>query len=260
MKKRDKAKIRLIVLIALILIAIILLILLFSPIFNIRNIDVGGSLKYSHEEIVNSSELKLGENAFRRLRIAPEAIFELRLLDAEKKIKQLPYVKECTVKIVFPNSIRIQITDRDPAAYLVYFDNYLTVDEQGFVLEVGNNKSGDNLKEIRGIDFNKYSLGGQLEASDISLIRIGVEIISTINRSDGDSETKLADVLDWVDIINDSSAMISLDNRIIVRFNPKDKLQYTMDFTKEIFFKKISTNESGRIEFSGDQYPNFTPD
>ena len=54
--------------------------------------------------------------------------------------------------------------------------------------------------------------------------------------------------------------MISLDNRIIVRFNPKDKLQYVVDFTKEVFFKKISAQEKGRLEFSGDQNPSFIPD
>ena len=86
------------------------------------------------------------------------------------------------------------------------------------------------------------------------------EIINTIRNSDEYTNIKLADVLDWVDMVSDNSAIMSLDNRIIVRFNPKDKLQYTIDFTKEIFFKKISTKETGRIEFSGDQNPSFIPD
>ena len=99
-----------------------------------------------------------------------------------------------------------------------------------------------------------------MEESEISLILTGVEIINTINNSDSSTTVKLADVLDWVDVVSENNAIMSLDNRIIVRFNPKDKLQYTIDFTKEIFFKKISTKETGRLEFSGDQNPNFIPD
>ena len=99
-----------------------------------------------------------------------------------------------------------------------------------------------------------------MEESEISLIITGVEIINTINNSDKTTDIKLADVLDWVDVISENNAILSLDNRIIVRFNPKDKLQYTIDFTKEIFFKKISTKETGRIEFSGNQNPSFIPD
>jgi hypothetical protein len=164
------------------------------------------------------------------------------------------------VSIVFPDKVLIKITDRKPAAYLVYFDNFITVDEQGFVLEAAHSKPVGDLKEIRGIDFSRYVLGGQLETSNITLIRVGVDIINAINRSDENSDIKLADVLDWVDIINENDAMLSLDNRVIVRFDPKDKLQYYIDFTKEIFFKKISTQESGRLEFSGDQNPSFIPD
>lgn len=260
MKKRGRAKTRLKILLFLIGSAFVLLFLLFAPIFNIKHIEVKGSEKYTSDEIIAASEISIGENGFRKLNIYPQALLELRLLDSEENIVKLPYVKTCTVKLVFPDKVLIQVVDRMPAAYLIYFDNYLTVDEQGYVLDADHNKPSGDLKEIRGIEFAKYALGGQLEASDISQIRTGVEIINTIKRSDETSETKLAEVLDWVDIISENNVMLSLDNRIIVRFNPKDKLQYTIDFTKEIFFKKISTQETGRIEFSGGQNPSFIPD
>lgn len=260
MKKNRHAKTRLKILIFILVLALSLVILLFAPIFNVESIEVKGSSRYTAEKVIETSEIVIGENGFRKLRLKAEAILELRLLDSEEKICQLPYVKSCTVKIAFPDRIEIQITEREPAAYIVYFDNYLTVDDQGFVLEAGNTEPPPDLKEIRGIEFKKYTIGGQLEESEISLIQTGVEIINTIKISDETTTFKLADVLDWVDMISEHNSMISLDNRIIVRFNPKDKLQYTIDFTKEVFFKKISTKETGRLEFSGDQNPSFIPD
>jgi len=260
MKKKRRAKTRLKILIFVFVLALCLVFLLFAPMFNIKSIEVEGSSRYTVEKIIEKSGIVIGENGFRKLRMKPEAILDLRLLDSEEKIGQLPYVKTCIVKIVFPDRIKIQITEREPAAYIVYFDNYLTVDAQGYVLEAGHIEPQQGLKEIRGIDFKKYTIGGQLEESEISLILTGVEIINTINNSDSSTAVKLADVLDWVDVVSENNAIISLDNRIIVRFNPKDKLQYTIDFTKEIFFKKISTKETGRLEFSGDQNPNFIPD
>lgn len=260
MKKKGHAKTRLKIFIFIFVLALCLVFLLFAPFFNIKSIKVEGSSRYTAEKIIETSGIMIGENGFRKLRLDPEAILELRLFDSEEKIGQLPYVKSCTVKIVFPDSIIIHITEREPAAYIVYFDNYLTVDAQGYVLEAGNSEPPQGLKEIRGIDFKKYTIGGQLEESEISLIITGVEIINTINNSDKTTDIKLADVLDWVDVISENNAILSLDNRIIVRFNPKDKLQYTIDFTKEIFFKKISTKETGRIEFSGNQNPSFIPD
>jgi cell division protein FtsQ len=260
MKKKKRSKARFKILLALLALAFALLFLMFAPIFNIKYIEVIGSEKYTDEEIIAASGIRIGDNGFRKLKITPESLFEFRILDSEEGIKRLSYVNTCKVSIVFPDKVLIKITDRKPAAYLVYFDNFITVDEQGFVLEAAHSKPVGDLKEIRGIDFSRYVLGGQLETSNITLIRVGVDIINAINRSDENSDIKLADVLDWVDIINENDAMLSLDNRVIVRFDPKDKLQYYIDFTKEIFFKKISTQESGRLEFSGDQNPSFIPD
>lgn len=260
MKKNRRVKRRLKVFLVMVGLAIVLLFLLYAPIFNITAIEVEGSKKYTNEKITEASGINIGENGFRLLPLKPEAILELRLLDSEERINQLPYVKASTVKLIFPDKVSIKITEREPAAYLVYFDNYLIVDDQGFVLEVQNEKPKGILKEIRGIDFDKYSIGGQLEASDISLIRTGVTIINTIKTSDEVTSLKLFDVLDWVDMVDRNSAMMSLDKRVIVRFDPQDKLQYTIDFTKEVFFKKISSTETGRLEFSGNQNPGFIPD
>lgn len=260
MKKRRRVKRRLIVFLFMVGSTVILLFLLFAPIFDIKEIEVYGSSKYTDEAIKETASIIIGENGFRQLRLKPEAILELRLLDSEERIKELSYVKTCTVRLQLPDRVSITITEREPAAYLVYFDNYLIVDEQGFVLEVKNEKPEGSLKEIRGIDFAKYSIGGQLEASDISLIRTGVAILNTVKTSDEHTSIKLFDVLDWVDMVDRNTAMMSLDKRVIVRFDPQEKLQYTIDFTKEIFFKKISSKETGRLEFSGDQNPSFIPD
>ncbi len=260
MKKKRHAKTKFKILIFILILSLSLVFLLYAPIFNIKAIEVEGSSRYTTENIIETSGVIYGENGFRKLRMKPEAILELRLLDSEEKISKLPYVKSCTVRIAFPDRIEIQITEREPAAYIVYFDNYLTVDDQGYVLEAGNTEPPKGLKEIRGIDFKKYTIGGQLEESEISLILTGVEIINTIKNSDAITSLQLADILDWVDVVSENNAIMSLDNRIIVRFNPKDRLQYTIDFTKEIFFKKISTKETGRIEFSGDQHPSYIPD
>lgn len=260
MKKQRRAKRRLIFFLSMAGLAVILLFLLYSPVFSIRAIEIHGSSRYANSEIIAASGLVIGENGLRMLQLKPESLLELRLLGIEERIRTLSYVKTCIVKLHLPGTVSIDITEREPAAYLVYFDNYLIVDEQGYVLEVRNKKPGAPLKEIRGIDFTKYTLGGQLEATDVTLIRTGVTIINTIQTSDQYTELKLFDVLDWVDMVDKNTAMMSLDKRVIVRFDPQNELQYTIDFTKEIFFKKIGTHETGRLEFTAGQNPGFIPD
>jgi cell division protein FtsQ len=259
MKKRmRRAKRRLKILIFIVGLALILLVLLYAPLFNITAIDVVGATRYTPDEIRQASGILLGENGFRKLRLTIEAL-ELRLIDSESLVESLPYIKDCRVNLVFPNKVVIQVTERQPAATIKHLDSFLIVDGDGYVLESNSQRTHHELAELRGIEFTKYTLGGQLEARDIELVKIGVNIIEAIKTSDRNTEFKLFDILDWIDMVDRNNVLLSLDNRIIVRFNPEDKLQYTIDFTKEIFFKKISSTDTGRLEFSGNQNPSFIP-
>ncbi len=240
--------------------SLILLTILYAPIFNISSIAVGGNTKYTDEEIKQMSGIIPGENGFRKLRLTPRSLLELRLIDSEEKINQLPYIKNSQVRLKFPDRVEISVTERKAEAYISYLDNFLIVDREGYVLEVSDQRPEKGLKEIRGIEFVKYSIGGQLEAQDIGIVRSAVNIIDAVKSSDSNDQLKLFEVLDWVDIIDNNNALLSIDGRVLVQFNPMEKLQYTIDFTKEIFFKKLNSKETGRILFPEGQNPNFIPE
>ena len=53
----------------------------------------------------------------------------------------LPRIKEARVFIIFQNEVGISVTERNPSVYLSYLGNYLTVDPEGYVLEVNQNAS-----------------------------------------------------------------------------------------------------------------------
>lgn len=257
-KKRRKKWLKGILL--LLALGLLALIALYTPLFNIKDITVSGAVRYSEDEIRLASGILPGENGFQKLTFSPEAILGLRLYDAEAKIKSLPYVEQATVKLILPNHVKIGIVERQPAFYMVYLGNYLIMDAKGFVLEVSTEKPQNGLLELRGIHFTQYVIGKQLDTDNLDLINLGNVIMEAIKNSDAQSEFILWDVVNWVDIIDENTAFISLDQRVIVKFNPMDKPQYTIDFAKEIFFKKISTKERGRLEFSGNQSPSFIPE
>ncbi len=258
--KKQRKKLFKILLLLVICPVLLGIMLLFTPIFNIKNIRVEGAEYYNLEEIRLASGIAPGENGFRKIRFSPEAILGLRLLDAELAIEALPRIKEARVFIIFPNEVGISVTERNPSVYLSYLGSYLTVDPEGYVLEVNQNMPPAGLKELRGIEFTRYSVGQQLETDDIEHVRIADNIVRAVRKSDENSDFKLWPVVDWIDVVDDNTAMMSYDNRVVVRFDPVDKLQYTIDFSKQIFFTKISATERGRLEFIRGQNPSFIPD
>ena len=256
-KRRRKGLKAVLILIGLALLSVMIL---YTPLFNISQIQVSGSSYYSVDEIRLASGILPGENGFKKIRLSPEAILGLRLTDAEEAIKALPFVKDAQVKLIFPNSVNITITERQPAVYLVYLGNYLIADADGFVLEVSQNPPQENLKEVRGVEFTKYTTGKQLETDDLDYIRIASNITEAVKKSDSESEFLMLPMVNWIDVVDANTTLMSLDNRVIMRFDPADKLQYTIDFGKQIFFTKINTNERGRLEFVPGQNPSFIPD
>lgn len=259
-KKQRKKPFKVLLLILLAIPVLLVVMLLFTPFFNITNIRVEGAGYYTEEQIRLASGIAPGENAFRMIRFSPEAILGLRLLDAEKSIEALPRVKDARVFIIFPNEVGITVTERTPSVYLSYLGSYLTVDAEGYVLEVSSDAPPAGLKELRGIEFTKYLVGQQLETADVEHIRIADNIVKAILRSDQNSDFLLWPVVDWIDVVDDDTAMMSYDSRIVVKFDPTDKLQYTIDFSKQIFFTKISATERGRLEFFRGQDPSFIPE
>ncbi len=245
---------------ALVVLMLLSVALLFTPLFNITEITVSGASRYSSEDIKRLSGILPGDNAYIKVKFQPEAILGLRLIDSENAIKTLPYIKDADVRIEFPSTLVIKVSERQPAAYLNYLGNYLVVDSDGYVLEVAQTPPRETLMEIRGIDFTKYAIGKQLETEDLAHVKTAVAIIGAIQKSDELSDFKLWQVVDWIDIVDNDTALISLDKRVFMRFDPTDKLQYNIDFAKEIFFTKINTKERGRLEFVPNQNPSFIPE
>lgn len=235
-------------------------VLLFTPFFNVQAIEVKGTTHYDQEKIIQTSGLVLGQNGFHYLGFSPEALLGLRFTHVEEKLKTLPYIKTAKAQFVMPDSVRINLTERAPAAYMVYLDNFLLVDEEGYVLEAASKKPAYELKEIRGIDFSMYALGQKLDAGEVEEIKLAVAVFNAIDLADNDSELLLWDVVDWIDMVDRYNAILSLDERIVVRFNPNNNLQYTINFAKEVYFKKINANERGRLEFMQNQKPSFIPE
>lgn len=120
-----KEKIKVIFITIFIIISIILLITNL-PFFNVENTIVTGNVKVTSEE-VEATVLSQDKNN----------IFLMSNNQTEKLVEKIPYVKNAEVSKVLPNSLKIEITEREPIAYLVYNkDSYIYIDDGGYVLEV----------------------------------------------------------------------------------------------------------------------------
>ncbi len=130
----------------------ILLIITNLPMFNVNTIVVQGVENISEEEVINIASAQKVKN-----------IFWLSSNKIEKAVESLPYAKTVKVEKVYPNTLNINVLEREPIAYLVYNkNNYVYIDNEGYVLEVAN-KPLEGKPYVTGAKFGNFVLNEQIQ-------------------------------------------------------------------------------------------------
>ncbi len=229
-KKKQKA-IKWILILALLIVAI--LCAMFSPLFNIKKIEVQGNEIISKNEIISLSQIQLEENTFK-----------LNKSQIKKQIKENAYIQSVIIVRNLPSEIAIKVEERKPAYLLEYAGSYIVIDKQGYMLEIKNEKM--NLPVIQGAvtSTEEFKVGNRLCTEDLE---------------------KLAEILRIVEIaqVNDIYTIITgidIENaeNIKLIFESEDKVAYLGDSsnmnTKILMIKSIIEKEKGN---PGEIFLNF---
>lgn len=144
-----------------------------SPIFNIKEIVVINNNNVSSEEIISLSELQLGENLFRFLK-----------LSVKNKIKENAYVEDIKIKRKIPNILEINVVEREPKFSIDFMEKYAYINTQGYILEISDDSK--NLPIIRGVTTNEQEIvsGRRLDNNDLIALEDIIKIMNIMTEND----------------------------------------------------------------------------
>lgn len=181
-----------------------------SPMFNINNISVSGNSKISSDTIVSLSGLGIEQN-----------IFNFRTSNVINSVKENAYIDKVEVKRKLPDTVEINITEREKTFMLTLGNAYAYINNQGYILEV--TKERGNYPIITGYETAKEQIvaGNRLNTNDLE---------------------KLNDVLKIMEAA--SSAEDDLKNKI-TKIDIKDKTNYILTLVKEK--KKIEFGDTSNL-------------
>ncbi|MDQ7051713.1 MAG: FtsQ-type POTRA domain-containing protein [candidate division KSB1 bacterium] len=115
--------------------------------FSVQNIRVTGAYLVSADEILQAAHDE-----------AQKHIFKADLRTIEKRLAKFPQVKSVRVSRVFPNSIRIELEEREPVAVII--DNGIWgVDAEGVLLPRQQTVRGLDFPVIVGLQLRSYIAG-----------------------------------------------------------------------------------------------------
>ncbi len=190
-KLRKQAK----VLFGFIILLVAIILVLCSPLFNIKNIEVEGNSKLSNERIISISTLQTHTNIFK---------FNSKLIS--EKIKENAYVNEAKITRKLPSTVRITIDERQPKYMLQFADSYVYINNQGYMLEISNEKL--ELPILIGFttDLSNIKAGNRINVTDLKKMDMVIKIYEAI-KSNG-----LGELVNKIDISNDKNYAIILEN------------------------------------------------
>ncbi|MDQ0270330.1 cell division protein FtsQ/DivIB [Cytobacillus purgationiresistens] len=123
-QRKKKANKRLIFLLLLFFILIVFVIYFQSPLSNIKKIEILGNNIYSKEEIIKISGINDSTN-----------IWKVDKKEVINQLKGLPEMQSAEVKIQFPNTVSLEVSEYKRMAYIMKDKGYLPVLENGKVLD-----------------------------------------------------------------------------------------------------------------------------
>ncbi len=121
--------------------------LLFSPIFATKEITAKGAEHYTTSQLAEMIGLSKGDN-----------IIFFGKGKATKTLEKDPYIEQAKVSMKLPDTMVIQVTERDVRGYVPYMGAYLYIDEAGRVLDV-QDACQEALPLVKGLAFGQFTKG-----------------------------------------------------------------------------------------------------
>ena len=98
--------------------------LLFSPVFRVSAVWCEGNQRIEQDAILEAAQVKIGGNLFLQ-----------RLPKIKRRVENIPMIEDVRIHRVFPDKIRITVTERVPAAYIHNDQKLIMLDLTGRVVE-----------------------------------------------------------------------------------------------------------------------------
>lgn len=230
------------------IILIIGIVLSLTVFFRSEQFAVEGAERYSAQDIIDASGLKLGENLF----LTDKGAGEDRIESA------LPYVEEAKISIRIPNTMVITVTESKPAFIFKSGGNYIIVSSQGKVMEKieGKNDKYD-APLVLGCTVKSAELGKEITFKESGILKILMGVAK------GLSDNEFSGIKE-IDITNTARICLNYANRIKIVIGLPEDISYKLKTAKIIISDKLSETDAGELDVSGCKEKNkasyFKPD
>lgn len=223
--KKKKMSKRFKILLGIITTIVLIMLLLTSGLFNIKTIEVEGNKKISDEKIISLSSIQLYTN-----------LFKINKKDIKEKIKENAYIENVTISSQLPSTLKIIVEERTPKYMLQFADSYVYINNQGYMLEISNEKLEIPILIGFTTDLSNIKAGNRINIEDLKKMDMVIKIYEAARSND------LGNLITKIDISNEKNYTLVLET--------EGKRVYLGDCsdlnTRILYLKAILEKSAGR--------------
>lgn len=193
-----------------------------SSIFNIKEIIVKGT-ETRKNELISYSQISVGQN-----------IYTFSKLIVRNNILENPYISDVNIKRNLPDKVTIEVTERVPAFLIGIGNAYIYIDNQGYALEISENKLELPVLISLSVDVMEFKPGDRLPKDDLIKLNQVINIINSLNSNE------IKQKVLSINVKSSSQYILEMDDRKTVYLGDENNLTVKM-----LYLKKILESEVG---------------
>ena len=157
------------------------------PAFHLQELQLPADLRsVPREELAAVVDLPPDHHLFAELGGSLPLLLALRYGAAEQRVReQFPAVRDVTVEMAFPGTIRVGLTERIEVAWLAVPDGCVMVDKDGVALKI-DRTAPQGIPVIEGITVRAMMLGQPLDVDVSEAMNRAIGLLGAIIEADRD--------------------------------------------------------------------------
>ncbi|MEG0615790.1 MAG: FtsQ-type POTRA domain-containing protein [Oscillospiraceae bacterium] len=238
-RRRRKRNMSLYYLLVFIMVFLVGFVLSTTVLFKITDFEIEGKTRYTNEEIIAASHLKIGNNLIRSKTDAAE----------EAILKELVYVDSVKVERKFPAKISIELEPSTPFANVKLASGAVLASDKGKVLESTTEPTAGYVTFTGYAPINA-DVGEIMKSEDAEKDKLFLLICEKLKKLKITNAT-------GVDITDRFNIILVYENRITVELGSQTDLEYKLKYTHTLVEEKIGKNKEGTLSILGDNGISF---
>ena len=219
----------------------VLIFLCTSGLFNICQIEIVGNQQITQEQILELSEIELGDN-----------VFFCKKEKTKNNIRSNPYVENIKITRKLPDKIQIQVTERKKAYQIQLDEGYAYIDNQGYILEIAETKIDKPMLQAYTTAKDDILPGSRLFEDDLERLGDVLKIVK------GSSEIQIQDKITTINIENKNNYILTLQElKKVIYIGNQSNLANKMLYIKAIIERE--NGKEGKIFVNGKLNKGFEP-